>query len=51
MPSSRSRTAFETLHQTLKRLHGHKDKLLLVLKRSDIPLLPMAANVIFGATS
>jgi len=32
------RTAFETLNQTLKRLHGHKDELLLVLKRPDIPL-------------
>jgi len=32
------RTAFETLNRTLKRLHGHKDKLLLVLKRPDIPL-------------
>jgi len=32
------RTAFETLTQTLKRLHGHKDERLLVLKRPDIPL-------------
>lgn len=32
------RTAFETLNQTLKRLHTHKDELLLVLKRVDIPL-------------
>lgn len=32
------RTSFETLNRTLKRLHGHKDKLLLVLKRPDIPL-------------
>jgi len=32
------RTSFETLNQTLKRLHAHKDKLLLVLKRPDIPL-------------
>jgi hypothetical protein len=32
------RTAFETLNQTLKRLHAHKDELLLVLKRPDIPL-------------
>lgn len=32
------RTAFETLNQMLKRLHGHRDKLLLVLKRPDIPL-------------
>jgi len=32
------RAAFETLTQTLKRLHGHKDERLLVLKRPDIPL-------------
>ena len=32
------RTSFETLNQTLKRLHGHREKLLLVLKRPDIPL-------------
>jgi hypothetical protein len=32
------RTAFATLNQTLKRLHGHKEKLLLVLKRPEIPL-------------
>jgi len=32
------RTSFETLNRTLKRLHGHKDKLLLVLQRPDIPL-------------
>jgi hypothetical protein len=32
------RTAFATLNQTLKRLHGHKEKLLLVLKRPDIVL-------------
>lgn len=32
------RTAFETLNQTLKRLHAHKHELLLVLKRPDIPL-------------
>jgi hypothetical protein len=32
------RTSFQTLNRTLKRLHGHKDKLLLVLERPDIPL-------------
>lgn len=32
------RTSFQTLNNTLQRLHGHKDKLLLVLKRPDIPL-------------
>jgi transposase IS66 family protein len=32
------RTSFETLNQTLKRLRAHQDKLLLVLKRPDIPL-------------
>lgn len=32
------RTSFETLNRTLKRLHGHSDKLLLVLQRPDIPL-------------
>jgi hypothetical protein len=32
------RTAFATLNQTLKRLHGHKQKLLLVLQRPDIVL-------------
>ena len=32
------RTAFATLNQTLKRLHAHKEKLLLVLKRPDIVL-------------
>jgi Transposase IS66 family len=32
------RTSFETLNRTLKRLHGHKEKLLLVLQRPDIPL-------------
>ena len=32
------RTSFETLNQLLNQLHGHKDKLLLVLKRPDIPL-------------
>ncbi len=32
------RTSFETLNQTLKRLHAHKDELLLVFKRPDIPL-------------
>ena len=32
------RTAFTTLNQTLKRLHGHKQKLLLVLQRPDIVL-------------
>lgn len=30
--------SFATLNQTLKRLHAHKDKLLLVLKRPDIVL-------------
>jgi len=32
------RTAFATLNQTLKRLHAHQEKLLLVLKRPDIVL-------------
>ena len=32
------RTTFATLSQTLKRLHAHKEKLLLVLKRPDIVL-------------
>jgi len=32
------RTAFETLNRTLKRLHAHRQKLLLVLQRPDIPL-------------
>ncbi len=30
------RTSFATLNQTLKRLHAHKEKLLLVLKCPDI---------------
>ena len=32
------RTSFTTLNQTLKRLHRHKQKLLLVLQRPDIVL-------------
>ena len=32
------RTSFTTLNQTLKRLHAHKQKLLLVLQRPDIVL-------------
>jgi hypothetical protein len=32
------RTSFATLNQTLKRLHTHKQKLLLVLQRPDIVL-------------
>lgn len=32
------RTAFETLNQTLKRLHRHKAELLLVLQRPDVVL-------------
>jgi hypothetical protein len=32
------RTSFETLNQTLKRLHAHKTELLRVLERPDIPL-------------
>jgi hypothetical protein len=32
------RTSFATLNRTLKRLHAHKEKLLLVLKRPDIVL-------------
>jgi hypothetical protein len=32
------RTAYATLDQTLKRLHRHKDELLLILRRPDIPL-------------
>ena len=32
------RTSFETLNQTLKRLHAHRKGLLLVLERPDIPL-------------
>jgi hypothetical protein len=31
-------TPYTTLNQTLKRLHGHKEELLLVLHRPDIPL-------------
>ncbi len=31
-------TSFETLNQLLQGLHAHKDKLLLVLQHSDIPL-------------
>ncbi len=31
-------TVYATLDQTLKRLHRHKDELLLVLHRPDIPL-------------
>jgi hypothetical protein len=31
-------TGFATLDQLLKRLHRHKDELLLVLRRPDIPL-------------
>ena len=31
-------TSFATLNQTLKRLHAHQEKLLLVLKRPDIVL-------------
>jgi hypothetical protein len=32
------RTSFATLNRTLQRLHAHKEKLLLVLKRPDIVL-------------
>ena len=32
------RTRFETLNQTLKRIHGNKAELLLVLERPDVPL-------------
>jgi hypothetical protein len=32
------RTSFETLNRTLRRLHAHRQKLLLVLQRPDIPL-------------
>jgi hypothetical protein len=32
------RTCFETLNQALKRLHGNKSELLVVLERPDIPL-------------
>jgi Transposase IS66 family len=32
------RTSFQTLNRTLKWLHDRKDKLLLVLKRPEIPL-------------
>ena len=32
------RTSFTTLNRTLKRLHAHKEELLLVLKRPDIVL-------------
>ena len=31
------RTCFETLNRTLKRLHAHRQKRLLVLQRPDIP--------------
>ena len=34
----RTRTAFATLNQAIKRLARNKDELLLVLKRPDIPL-------------
>jgi hypothetical protein len=33
-----TRTRYETLNQLLKRLHGHKAELLLVLERPDVPL-------------
>lgn len=33
-----TQTCFETLNQALKRLHGNKSELLLVLDRPDIPL-------------
>jgi hypothetical protein len=33
-----TQTCFETLNQALKRLHGNKAELLLVLDRPDIPL-------------
>ena len=33
-----TRTTFETLNQTLKRLHKNKSELLLVLERPDVPL-------------
>lgn len=33
-----TRTCFATLNQALKRLHGNKSELLLVLERPDIPL-------------
>jgi hypothetical protein len=32
------RTSYETLNRTLKRLHAHKDELLLVLKRPEVVL-------------
>ena len=32
------KTVYATLDQTLKRLHDHKDELLLILRRPDIPL-------------
>ncbi len=32
------RSSFATLNQTLKRLHAHKEKLLLVLKRPEVVL-------------
>ena len=31
-------TAYATLNQTLLRLHNHKDELLLILQRPDVPL-------------
>ncbi|MBF0423790.1 MAG: transposase [Magnetococcales bacterium] len=31
-------TGYETLNQTLRRLHDHKNELLLVLQRPDVPL-------------
>ncbi len=54
------RTSFTTLNQTLKRLHAHKEELLLVLKRPDIVLqlsrrlrqpeedLPQARRLLLG---
>ena len=31
-------TVYATLNKTLKQLHRHKDELLLVLHRPDVPL-------------
>ena len=44
------RTSFATLNQTLKRLHAHEEKLLLVLKRRTSSCIPTAAKATSAAT-
>lgn len=44
------RTSFATLNQTLKRLHAHKEKLLLVLKGPASSCISTAAKAISAAT-